>query len=127
MNKRFILPNKTRSRRWECDAKMPANDYNASDIARQMVESSVGRGANVILGGGRAAFRAAPDPELISKWECSRADGRDLIQEWNAAQEGLGRRGKYVATAAELAEVDVESVDSLLGTLSRVSRLNLSL
>ena len=41
---------------------MPANDYNASDIARQMVESAVGRGADVILGGGRANFRAAPDP-----------------------------------------------------------------
>ena len=41
---------------------MPANDYNASDIARQMVESAVGRGINVILGGGRANFRAAPDP-----------------------------------------------------------------
>ena len=51
---------------------MPANDYNASDIARQMVESSVGRGANVILGVGRAAFRAAPDPALINSWECSR-------------------------------------------------------
>ena len=41
---------------------MPANNYNASDIARQLVESAVGRGINVILGGGRANFRAAPDP-----------------------------------------------------------------
>ena len=65
------------SRSWECDAKLPANDHNASDIARQMVEDSVGRGASVILGGGRANFRAAPDPSRLSSWECR--EGRDSI------------------------------------------------
>ena len=116
------------SRTWECDAQMPpaANDFNASDIARQMVESSVGRGANVILGGGRAAFRAAPDPALISSWECSREDGRDLIQEWSSAQEGLGRKAEYVATAAELAEIDVDNTDSLLGKSTNIPYLNRS-
>ena len=95
---------------------MPVNDLNASDIARQLVESSVGRGAAVILGGGRAALRR--DPTLPKgSWDCNRADGRDLVEEWAAAQGGMGRRGKYVGSAQELAAVDVGNVDSLLGLI----------
>ena len=52
----------------------------------------------------------------VSKWECNRADGRDLIREWKSAQESLGRKeAKYVATKEELAAVDAEKADSLLG------------
>ena len=52
----------------------------------------------------------------VSKWECNRADGRDLIREWKSAQESLGRKeAKYVATKEELDAVDPEKTDSLLG------------
>ena len=52
----------------------------------------------------------------VGPWECNRADGRDLIREWMSAQEGLGRKeAKYVATKKELAAVDAEKTDSLLG------------
>ena len=102
-------------RKWECDAKTPAN---ASDIARQLVESPVGIGADVILGGGRAALRSNPTFQPKKSWsDCNRADGRDLVEEWTAAQGGMGRRGKYVGTAHELAAVDVDNVDSLLGLI----------
>ena len=45
--------------------KHPRNEKKITPnhpLARQLVESAVGIGADVILGGGRANFRAAPDP-----------------------------------------------------------------
>ncbi len=76
------------AREWECDAKMPAEALAASvpDIAAQMVDpDGIATTANVILGGGRAAFRASLDPKL-NRWACNRTDGRDLIREWQEAQ-----------------------------------------
>ena len=60
----------------------------------------------------------------VGPWECNRADGRDLIREWKSAQEGLGRKeAKYVTTKEELAAVDVEKSDSLLGKYLEVHKV----
>ena len=55
------------NRNWEADSMLPAaaSAAGCTDIAAQLVDFEPGDGLDVVLGGGRAAFRPAeaPDPE----------------------------------------------------------------
>lgn len=85
----------TPNRNWESSASTPneAEALGCYDIARQLVEMSHGDGLDVILGGGRREFLPAqtPDPEYPSR-SGLRDDGRNLVDEWLAADN----RRQYV-------------------------------
>ena len=72
-------------RDWEHDALMPkdAAEAGCRDLARQLVEFAAGDGIEVMLGGGRAHFLGAeqPDPEYPDRTG-RRRDGRDLVEQW---------------------------------------------
>jgi alkaline phosphatase len=76
------------NRDWETDSAMTAAARAAgcADIARQLLEPADGRGLDVVMGGGRAAFlpEAAADPEYPQQ-RGARADGVDLIGRWQAS------------------------------------------
>ncbi len=76
------------NRNWESSASTPdeAEALGCRDIARQLVEMPYGDGIDVILGGGRREFMPieADDPEYPSR-PGLRDDGRNLIEEWLAA------------------------------------------
>lgn len=76
------------------------------DIALQVLES----GAAVIMGGGERLLRPAGAQGVHG--EGGRADGRDLIAEAEAAGYTV------VYTADELAALDLEAVDKLLGVFA---------
>lgn len=104
----------TAQRDWEMDAIMPAaaKAEGCKDIARQMIEWSHGNGLEVMLGGGRAHFMpvTAADPEYSDK-KGKRADGKDLIATWKAANPA----GEYVWDNAGFAAVDAKKTPKLLG------------
>lgn len=80
-------------RNWEADTSMLplARELGCVDVAAQLVEFAHGDGIEVVLGGGRAAFAPSStlDPEGTAGY---RADGRDLIAEWQARHP----EGRYV-------------------------------
>ncbi|QDH69584.1 alkaline phosphatase [Marilutibacter alkalisoli] len=88
-------------RNWEADSAMPeeARAAGCIDIARQLVETPFGNGPDVLMGGGRAMFMRddQADPEYPDKTG-RRADGRDLIADWQRRHP----RGTYVWNAAQL-------------------------
>jgi alkaline phosphatase len=101
-------------RNWEVDAELSAEARQAGfpDIARQLVELAHGDGIEVVLGGGRAFFLPANRPDdAPPETRGARADGRDLIAEWQQKHAG----GAYVWQGAQLAAVDGKSVPKLLG------------
>ena len=104
----------TAQRDWEVDSKMPeaAKAEGCTDIARQMVEWPHGNGLDVMLGGGRAHFMpaTAADPEYTDK-KGLRADGKDLIATWKAANPGA----EFVWNADAFGAVDAKRVPKLLG------------
>ncbi|WP_375402141.1 alkaline phosphatase [uncultured Sphingomonas sp.] len=75
----------TPQRDWEADANLDERSRREGcvDIARQLVEGSVGSRLDVVLGGGRANFfpAATADPEY-PELRGRRTDGRDLAAEW---------------------------------------------
>ncbi len=99
-------------RNWEVDSEMPAQarEQGCVDIARQLVEFPYGDGLDVILGGGRRNFLPSdtPDPE---KGKGRRADGRNLILEW---QQGQGRR-QYVWNASQFTALKADADAQVLG------------
>ncbi|MFA7542573.1 MAG: alkaline phosphatase, partial [Lysobacterales bacterium] len=99
-------------RNWEVDSAMPAQALadGCVDIARQLLEPADGRGHDVVLGGGRAVFMPADqsDPEYPDR-RGSRADGRDLIGEWQA------RGDRFVWNAGQLADIGADSYERVLG------------
>ena len=101
-------------RDWEVDANMPAaaKAEGCIDIARQMVEWPHGNGLDVMLGGGRQHFmpNTAADPEYPDK-KGKRADGKDLIATWQAANPN----GAYVWNTQGFAAVDAKKASKLLG------------
>lgn len=101
-------------RDWEVDANMPeaAKQAGCTDIARQMVEWPHGNGLEVMLGGGRAHFLpgSAADPEYATA-KGKRADGKDLIAVWKAANPA----GEYVWNSESFAAVDPKKASKLLG------------
>lgn len=75
----------TPERDWESDADVPAQASREGciDIARQMIESEHGSGADVMMGGGRSYFLPVEraDPEY-SNLRGRRTDKRDLVAHW---------------------------------------------
>ncbi len=104
----------TPQRDWEVDSKMPdaAKAAGCTDIARQMLEWPHGNGLDVMLGGGRAHFlpASAADPEYPAQ-KGLRADGMNLITNWQAANPG----GQYVWNSQGFAAVDPKKTTRLLG------------
>ena len=78
----------TPNRNWESSATTPdeAQALGCRDIASQLVAMPFGDGIDVILGGGRREFMPTElaDPEYPEK-QGARDDGRNLIDEWLAA------------------------------------------
>lgn len=87
-------------RNWEDDTLLPAQAKaeGCIDIARQFIDAE--RGPDVLMGGGRKHFMTSQqaDPEYPGKTG-QRADGRDLIAQWQAHHP----QGTYVWNAAQLA------------------------
>jgi alkaline phosphatase len=108
---------KSADRQWEDDADMAASNQAARDagfpdIARQLVEYSIGDGIEVVLGGGRTSFLpgAIADPEHEGV-KGRRLDGRDLVGEWTERAPG----GKFVWNRVQLLDLDPTSTTRLLG------------
>ena len=101
-------------RNWENDARLPAAARAAGfpDIARQLVELSVGDGVDVVLGGGRAHFlpETVADPEHESL-RGGRSDGRNLVDEWSARHP----EGRYVWRDEAFRAVNPAQTSRLLG------------
>ena len=91
-------------RDWEDDSKIPkAMRDDCRDIARQLVEFEPGTGIDVVMGGGRRHFMPAgeKDPEYPQK-RGKRADGRNLIAEWQARNP----HGVYAWNRAQFDAID---------------------
>lgn len=90
-------------RNWEDDSMLPpeAREAGFPDIARQLVEMSIGDGIDVVLGGGRSQFfpQEVQDPEYPGT-KGARTDGRDLIADWRARHP----QGRYLTQRRELVE-----------------------
>ena len=79
------------------------------------MESEAGQKIDIMLGGGGASW--VPRGELrwdydTDDWNCTRSDGRNLIEEWKGNHTG----GEYVANRTELMAVDMKKTESVLGT-----------
>lgn len=105
-------------RNWQSDRDMPTPSKVAGckDIARQLVEFSVGGGLDVVLGGGRAKFlpTTVPDPEgggAVGE----RDDRRDLTAEWTKKYPNAA----YVWNQKQFTAVDPKKTDRLLGLFNR--------
>jgi len=103
----------TPQRDWESDADLPPAVRAAGfpDIARQLIEFP-GDGIEVVLGGGRAQFLRAdePDPEYATQ-RGKRQDGRDLAAEWQKKHPD----GRYVWNRAQLEALDLAKTPRLFG------------
>lgn len=116
----YIRPNMidTSHRDWENDSDIKkagkCNPNITHDIARQLIESDVGKKLHVILGGGRREFRdvSMSDEENLPG---SRTDGRDLIVEWLNMHKKAGRNATYVWNKSGLNAIDNDKTDQLLG------------
>ncbi|PPD33497.1 MAG: alkaline phosphatase [Methylomonas sp.] len=102
-------------RDWESDAQMPG-DASVSDIAKQLVNFSVGNGLEVALGGGRSMFlpNTAPDPEDAGHMG-GRKDGLDLTKQWLSKYS----KSAYVFNKAGFDAVDPNKTNHLLGLFER--------
>nr|XP_049700424.1 alkaline phosphatase-like [Helicoverpa armigera] len=110
------------SRRWECEALMPAGT-SCKDIARQLIEDWPGRDFQVIMGGGRQqlisnATGTDIDPISTSPWTCYRQDGRNLIKTYMIDKKTRNLKHEVVMNNKELNEVDFDETDYLLGIFS---------
>ncbi|XP_064081444.1 alkaline phosphatase-like isoform X2 [Macrobrachium nipponense] len=103
----------TPQRRWECDGTLGDAGVGCKDIADQLVTENPGRNIKVIMGGGRHPMGAASGPSTAGS--CLRRDGRDLTKEWLLDKTQRGFRARYVTNLAELATVDTDDTDFLMG------------
>jgi alkaline phosphatase len=102
----------TPNRDWEFAGQLPRS-ATLLDIAAQLVhQQRTGNGLEVVLGGGREvmADTASADPEYPSR-SGLRRDGRNLIDEWVAAQPA----SRYVWKRDDLLQVDPSRTSHLLG------------
>jgi alkaline phosphatase len=102
----------TPNRDWEYAGQLPPN-ATLLDIAAQLLRRQhTGDGIEVVLGGGREVMMPATqaDPEY-PQLRGRRRDGRDLIQEWLAAQPA----SKYVWKRDDFLAVDAQQTRHLLG------------
>lgn len=102
------------NRDWEADSMLPdaAASAGCRDIAAQLVAFEPGDGIDVILGGGRAAFRPAeaPDPEY-PETRGMRADQANLVERWTA---GAPNR-RFVWNSQQLGALDPAAGEQVLG------------
>ena len=100
-------------RRWENDSQLPpkALEDRFPDIARQLIEFSIGDGLEVVLGGGRRHFLpdTEKDPEAADQTGM-RKDGRNLAGEWLRNPQSA-----YVWNRSQFNEIDAAKTDHLLG------------
>src|SRR5690606_32509161 len=85
-------------RNWEADSAMPepARAAGCRGIASQCIDFTRRHGAPpVVRAGGAAPFR--PDSEVLHGVRGKRADGRNLVEEWQA----LNPDGRFVHTTAQ--------------------------
>ncbi|BFF97478.1 membrane-bound alkaline phosphatase [Drosophila madeirensis] len=107
----------TAERNWEHDGLITDSGCSSElnvDIARQLVEWSVGRDLRVIMGGGRSYFRDQTMHDEEGNGGL-RNDGRDLIKDWQEDKSNLGAKGEYVWSLKGLQETDLNKTDYLLG------------
>jgi len=101
------------NRDWENDAELSSSARAAGckDIARQFLEAAVGEGPVVAMGGGRGNFQPSSeaDPEYPAL-RGQRADGRDLVAEWQQRHPGA----RYAWNARQLAALDPATTPRLL-------------
>ena len=90
------------------------------DIARQLVEESPGRDMNVIFGGGRD-FLGVPKIQNANikfggsaEISCNRTDKQNLV-ETNLSHFDNKTSAKYITNTGELAGLNHESVNNVLG------------
>ncbi|XP_022112777.2 alkaline phosphatase [Pieris rapae] len=101
---------------WECDASVPQGSP-CKDIARQMIEDWPGRDLNVILGGGRQGIitgAQGTEEDPLSRWGCSRVDGRDLFDSYRLDKTRRGLLHSIVSNKDELQKA-AEDTDYLFG------------
>ncbi|XP_068235928.1 alkaline phosphatase-like [Palaemon carinicauda] len=103
----------TPHRRWECDGTLGEAGAGCKDIADQLVTENPGRNIKVIMGGGRHPMGATSGPSAGGS--CVRRDLRDLTKEWLLDKTQRGFRARYVTNLAELATVDTDDTDFLMG------------
>ncbi|XP_046488848.1 alkaline phosphatase isoform X1 [Neodiprion pinetum] len=106
------------SRKWECEANMPASAAKCKDIARQLVENKPGKDIKVIMGGGRQQLQSNStglENDEVNTWSCYRQDGRKLIDEWAADKTARNFSNVVVQNNEELFSVDTENTDFLMG------------
>ncbi|TKD50166.1 alkaline phosphatase [Sphingomonas baiyangensis] len=102
----------TPQRDWEASVPAERRAAGCIDIARQLIEGTVGSRLDLVLGGGRRYFlpAAATDREY-PQVKGLRDDGRDLIAEWRRRHP----RGSYVSDAAGFAALDPARATKVLG------------
>lgn len=90
------------------------------DIARQLIEEKPGRDMNVIFGGGRDFLGASiPEESKVTfkgsaEISCIRNDSQNLVEKY-LSQFDSKMNVKYVQNTGELADLDVDNVDQVLG------------
>jgi len=102
----------TPNRFWETSGQLPAG-ATLSDVAALLVEHQrAGNGLEVILAGGRDVMlpNTVADPEYRDR-RGRRRDGRNLIDEWVAAQPS----SRFVWRREDLMAVDPRTTSHLLG------------
>lgn len=101
-------------REWESDRAMndDARAKGCVDIARQLVDFSIGDGLDVALGGGRENFIAANelDAEYPDKTG-ARADKQNLVDVWQRRHP----QGKYVWNREQFMALDFAHTKQILG------------
>lgn len=96
-------------RDWEDDTEvneMCGPNSGIDDIAHQLIHGETGSKLKIMMGGGKRHF---VDSSLYAKGQ--RSDGRNLIEEFKAQSP----RNAYVETKEELAQLDLNEVDRVLG------------
>ncbi len=107
----------TPERDWENDSALPeeALQHGCKDIAQQLLEFSYGDGINVALGGGIEQFTPESKTDPVTGRAGLRKDERDLTQEWTARYNNSA----FIWNKEQLAAIDVNSTQHLLGLFSR--------
>lgn len=101
-------------------AKVPERgwEYTApdgcQDIATHLVELQAGDGIDVVMGGGRRSFLPNDVIDLEGK-EGRRADGRNLVEEWQERYSDGVTTSAYVEDKAAFDLLDVDNTDKVLG------------
>ncbi|XP_052892032.1 alkaline phosphatase-like [Anopheles moucheti] len=102
------------ARYWEDDTELPPG---CVDIASQLIHGDIGTNLTVALGGGSRHFY--PAGTFDSNGEPgSRADGRNLVNEWIESTAARDLRAQFVHDRTGLFAVQPEQVDRLFGLFS---------